>query len=209
MKRKAEKTGQRESRSGSLRRYLVLLALIPAGYLCHVCVMPYLPRVGGVVPNLLFALIGIITVAYGRLQALWAGLIYGLLLEILVPSVPYVSLAVYPISALFVSFLFSDKSLRQLQMERALRRKTRYVPAWIRTVGCAMVNVLVFEVVNVAYIYLGGTVLTGNHFFRAGLDVALTGILTLAIEFPLRRLIFGRHTVTPTLKNQPIKFAKK
>ena len=72
----------RESRSGAFRRYLVLLFLIPLGYLFHVCVLPYFP-VGGVTANLLFAVIGIVTVAYGRLQALWAGLIYGLLLEIL------------------------------------------------------------------------------------------------------------------------------
>ena len=86
----------RESHSGSFRRYLVLLFLIPMGYLTQVCVMPYL-SIGGITPNLLFAVIGVITVAYGRVQALWAGLIYGLLLEIMLPSVPYVSLAVYPI----------------------------------------------------------------------------------------------------------------
>ena len=108
--------------AGSFRRYLSLILLIPLGYLFQVCVMPYL-RIGGVSPNLLYALIGIITVACGRLQALWTGLIYGLLMEIFLPSVPFVNLAVYPLSSLFVSFIFSDKSLRQLQMDRALKRK--------------------------------------------------------------------------------------
>ena len=73
--------------AGSFRRYLVLLFLVPFGYLMHVCVMPYL-SIGGITPNLLFAIIGIVTVAYGRVQALWVGLIYGLLMEIMVPSVP-------------------------------------------------------------------------------------------------------------------------
>ena len=73
-----------EARPGSLRRYLVLLFLIPLGYLSQVCIIPYF-SLGGVTPNLLFAVIGIITVAYGRVQALWAGLFYGLLLEILLP----------------------------------------------------------------------------------------------------------------------------
>ncbi|MCR4876455.1 MAG: hypothetical protein K5922_04740 [Clostridiales bacterium] len=203
-----KKSPPRESHSGAFRRYLTLLFLIPLGYLFHVCVMPYV-SVGGVTPNLLFAVIGVITVAYGRLQALWAGLIYGLLLEILVPSVPFVSLAVYPISSLFVSFIFADKSLRQLQMDRTLNRKKRYMSAWLRTVLCAMSNVLVFEVVNVAYIYLGGTPLTLLHFRRALRDVLLTGILTFLIEFPLRRIILGRRTEIPVLKNQPIVFSKK
>ena len=203
-----KKSPPRESHSGAFRRYLTLLFLIPLGYLFHVCVMPYV-SVGGVTPNLLFAVIGVITVAYGRLQALWAGLIYGLLLEILVPSVPFVSLAVYPISSLFVSFIFADKSLRQLQMDRTLNRKKRYMSAWLRTVLCAMSNVLVFEVVNVAYIYLGGTPLTLLHFRRALRDVLLTGILTFLIEFPLRRIILGRRAEIPVLKNQPIVFSKK
>jgi len=203
-----KKSPPRESHSGAFRRYLTLLFLIPLGYLFHVCVMPYV-SVGGVTPNLLFAVIGVITVAYGRLQALWAGLIYGLLLEILVPSVPFVSLAVYPISSLFVSFIFADKSLRQLQMDRTLNKKKRYMSAWLRTVLCAMSNVLVFEVVNVAYIYLGGTPLTLLHFRRALRDVLLTGILTFLIEFPLRRIILGRRTEIPVLKNQPIVFSKK
>ncbi len=203
-----DKTYLRESRSGAFRRYLVYLLLIPMGYLLHVCVLPYFP-LGGVTPNLLFAVIGIVTVAYGRLQAFWAGLIYGLLLEILLPSVPFVSLAVYPLAALFVSFVFADKSLRQLQMDRALNRRSHLLPSWLRTLLCAMSNVLVWEVVNVAYIYLGGTALTFLHFRRALQSVLLTGALTLLVEFPVRRLIFGRRVIIPVLKNQPIEFSKK
>lgn len=202
------KSSPRESRAGAFRRYMVLLFLIPLGYLFEVCVVPYL-SVGGVTPNLLYAVIGIVTVAYGRVQALWAGLIYGLLLEILLPSVPFVSLAVYPISSLFVSFIFADKTLRQLQMDRALKKKSRYSPAWLRTVLCAMANVFVYETVNVAYIYLGGTSLVPLHFRRALQDIVLTGLLTLVIEFPVRRLIFGKRVVVPVLKNQPIEFGKK
>ena len=47
-----------EARPGSLRRYLVLLFLIPLGYLSQVCIIPYF-SLGGVTPNLLFAVIGI------------------------------------------------------------------------------------------------------------------------------------------------------
>ena len=203
-----KQSSRSEVRTGAFRRYLTLSLLIPLGYLFHVSVMPYL-SILGVTPNLLYAVIGIITVAYGRLQALWAGLIYGLLLEIMLPSVRFVSLAVYPISSLFVSFVFADKSLRQLQMDRALKRKKRYMPAWLRTVLCAMSNVFVYEVVQVAYIYLGGTPLILDHFRRALRDVYLTGLLTLLIEFPVRRIILGRRIKVPVLKNQPIVFEKK
>lgn len=203
-----KRSSPRESHAGAFRRYLVLAVLIPMGYLMQVCVMPYL-SIGGITPNLLFAVIGIITVAYGRVQALWAGLIYGLLMEIMLPSVSYMNLMIYPVLSLFVSFGFADKSLRQLQMDRTLNRKKRYMPAWLRTVLCAMVNVAVYEVFNVVYIYIGGTVLTLTHYTRALTDVVLTGLLTLVIEFPIRRAIFGKRTETPVLKNQPIVFGRK
>ena len=198
----------RQSRRPSLRKYLVYALLLPSAYLLHVCVMPYL-SFGGVTPNLLFAVIAVVTVAVGRLQAFWAGLIYGLLLQILLPSVSYVSLAVYPVSSLFVSFIFADKSLRTLQMDRALKKEKRAVPAWLRTVLCAMANVLVYETVNVAYIYLGGTALTLLHFRRAARDVLLTGLLTLLIAFPLRRLLLGPRPRSPSLRNDPIVFQRK
>lgn len=193
---------------GSFRKYLVFVLMLPAGYLLHVCVMPYL-RVGGVSPNLLYVVIAVVTVAYGRLQAFWTGMIYGFLMEVMLPAIPFMNLAVYPISSLFVSFLFADKSLRAIQMERAMQRKSREIPPLIRTALCAMVNVLVLEVINVAYIYLQGTDLTLNHFRRALLDVILTGGLALGLGFLLRLMIFGRKREEPVLKNQPIVFGKK
>ncbi|MBR2822482.1 MAG: hypothetical protein IKE24_02200 [Clostridia bacterium] len=193
---------------GFFRKYLVFLLLLPLGYLCQVCVMPYL-KIGGITPNLLYVNIAIITVAYGRVQALWAGLIYGFLMEIMVPGVRYVHLAVYPVSSLFVSFVFADKTLRRLQMDRAMKRNSREIPPLIRTVLCAMVNVLVYETVNVAYIYLQGSDLTPGHFWRAGLDIFLTGLLCLLLSFFIRPLILGRRRAEPVLKNQPIVFGRK
>lgn len=193
---------------GFFRKYVIFALLIPLGYLFHVCVMPYL-KVGGVTPNLLYVNIAIITVAYGRVQAFWAGLIYGFLMEVMLPGVPFVHLAVYPISSLFVSFVFADKTLRRLQMDRALKRSSREIPPLWRTVLCAMVNVLVYEVVNVAYIYLQGTALTPTHFIRAFLDMGLTGLLALFLSLFLRPLILGWRKPEPLLKNQPIVFGRK
>ena len=192
----------------SFRKYLAFVLIVPLGYLFQVCVLPYL-RVGGVTPNLLYVNVAVITVAYGPLQALWAGLIYGLLMEIMLPSVPFVNLAVYPISSLFVSFAFTDKSLRRIQMERALKRDSHDIPPFLRTVLCAVTNVTVFETVNVIYIYLQGTALTPQHIERAALDVVLTGVLAVFVGLILRRIILGRTKREPVLKRQPIVFGKK
>ena len=195
-------------RPGFFRKYLIFILLIPLGYLTQVCVMPYIHPFG-VTPNLLYVNIAIITVAYGRLQGFWAGLIYGFLMEIMVPSITFLNLALYPISSLFVSFAFADKSLRRLQMDRAMKRKTHEIPALIRTVLCAIVNTLVYETVNVAYIYLQGTDLTFLHFRRAFWCVFETGLLALVVALILRPLILGRKRQEPVLKNQPIVFSKK
>lgn len=195
-------------RSPSFRKYLILVLIIPLGYLFQVCVLPYF-QVAGITPNLLYVIIAVVTVAYGRLQALWAGLIYGLLMEIMLPSVPFVSLAVYPISSLFVSFAYSDKSLRRIQMDRAMKRKSFELSPLVRTILCAVTNVAVFEIVNIAYIYLQGTALTLQHFQRAVLNLILTGALAFAAGVPLRRMILGKRQQEPVLKNQPIVFGKK
>ena len=195
-------------RPGSFRKYLVFVLMIPLGYLSQVCVMPYIHPFG-VTPSLLYANIAIVTVAYGRIQGLWAGMVYGFLMEIMVPSITFLNLALYPITSLFVSFAFADKSLRRLQMDRAMKRKTREIPPLLRTVLCAMVNVLAYETVNVAYIYLQGTDLTFLHIRRAVWCVLETGILTLGVALVLRPLILGRKRLEPVLKNQPVVFSKK
>ena len=112
-----------------LRKTVMFLVLIVFGYLGQVCVMPYV-RIFGVTPNLLYAVIGIVTVAYGKLRAFWAGVSFGLLMQILCPSVSYLNLALYPLTTLFCSFAFADKPLKTLEYERAVDRKRKELPAW-------------------------------------------------------------------------------
>ena len=193
--------------AGSLRRYLVLLFLVPLGYLFEVCVIPYL-KIGGVSPNLLYAVIGIVTVAYGKLRAFWVGMIYGLLMQIMLPSVSYLNLALYSLTTLFCSFAFADKPLKTLEYERATNRSRKELPAWLRTVLCAALNTLVYEAINVTYLYIDGAELTAAHIFRALLDVVLTGVLTLILLFPIRRLIFGRRLNAPVMRTAPVVFTK-
>ena len=198
------------SRSGtgsSLRRYTVLFFLVFFGYLCHVCVMPYV-RIGGVTPNLLYVIIAVVTVAYGKLRAFWVGAVFGLLMQVMLPSVSYLNLALYTLTTLFCSFPFADKPLKTIEYERATNRSRKEMPPWLRTLLCALLNTLVYEVVNVTYIYLGGYDLTAGHIFRALLDVFLTGLLALFLMFPLRRLIFGRRINAPVMRTAPVVFSK-
>ena len=202
-----QKISSRVHQTGSFRRYLILALLVVFGYLMEVCLIPYI-RVFGVTPNLLYVIVGIVTVAYGKLRAFWVGLCFGLLMEIMLPSVPYLHLLLYPITTLFCSFAFADKPLKTLEYERAVNKKSKELPAWLRTVLCTALNILVFEIVNVTYIYLGGSALTFSHFIKAFGDVILTSLLCLVLLFPIRRLIFGPQTDTRVLRSAPVVFTK-
>lgn len=200
-----EKLSSRRNQPGALRRYTILFLLIVFGYLCQVCVMPYI-RIFGVTPNLLYVVIGIVTVAYGKLRAFWVGLCYGLLMEIMLPSVPYLHLILYPVTTLFCSFAFADKPLKTIEYERAVNKKSKELPPWLRTVLCTALNILVFEIVNVTYIYLGGSPLTFGHFTKAFLNVILTSLLCLLLLFPIRRLILGPKSEVLVLRSAPVTF---
>ncbi len=200
-----EKLSSRKHQTSFLRRYIVLGLLIVFGYLCQVCVMPYI-KIFGVTPNLLYVIIGIVTVAYGKLRAFWIGLCYGLLMEIMLPSVPYLHLILYPVTTLFCSFAFADKPLKTIEYERAVNKKSKELPPWLRTVLCTALNILVFEIVNVTYIYLGGSPLTFGHFSKAFLNVVLTSLLCLLLLFPIRRLILGPKSDVLVLRSAPVTF---
>ena len=197
----------RQYQTGFVRRYLAFALIVFFGYLFQVCVIPYIHPFG-ISPNFLYVIIGIITVAYGKLRAFWAGLIYGLLMEIMLSSVPFLNLVIYPVTTLFCSFAFADKPLKTIEYERATNKKPKELPAWLRTVLCTALNSLIFEIVNVTYIYLGGTRLTFYHFIRAFAGVILTSLLCFILLFPLRRLILGRKTEVLVLKSAPVVFRR-
>ena len=195
-------------RTGFVRKYTVLVLMTFLGYFLEVCVMPYF-KVFGVTPNLLYVVIGIVTVAYGKLRAFGVGLIYGLLMQIMLPSVTYLNLALYPLTTLFCSFAFADKPLKTLEYERVLNRQRKELPPWLRTVLCTMLNTLIYETVQITYIYLGGSALTGPHFLRGITDILSSGLLCLILQFPVRIAVFGlRNRVRPVLRPAPVVFSK-
>lgn len=202
-----QKVHTRMYQTGFVRRYTVLFLLIALGYLLEVTLMPYV-KVFGMSPNLLYVVIGIITVAYGKLRAFWAGMIFGLVMEIMLPSVLYLNLLLYPVTTLFCSFLFADKPLKTLEYERAVNRTKKELPAWLRTVLCTALNIFLYEVVQVTYIYLGDSAINAGHIFRALTDVLLTSLLCLALEFPVRRLILGPKSEILVLQSAPVTFTR-
>ena len=202
-----QRYASRQYQTGFVRRYLALFLIILFGYLFEVCVIPYI-RPFDISPNLLYVVIGIITVAYGKLRAFWAGMIYGLLMEIMLPSVPFLNLAIYPVTTLFCSFAFADKPIKTIEYERATNKKSRELPAWLRTVLCTALNTLIYEIVNVTYIYIGGTQLQARHFLKAFGAVLLTSLLCFILLFPLRRIILGKKTEVLVLKSAPVVFRR-
>ena len=67
---------------------------------------------------------------------------------------------------------------------------------------------VIYEVVQITYIYLGGSPLTVAHFWRGAVDVAATGLLCLILQFPVRRLLFGHQRRNPVLSPAPVVFTK-
>lgn len=173
---------------GQVKFFLVVLL----GYLLQACVMPYL-KVGGVTPSLLLAVVAIVTVGYGRLRALWVGAIYGILTETMMPTLTLLNLALYPVSAAFMSMFFADKSEKRLEYERSLGKAGRNVNPYLRTLGCAAMNVLLYEIVNVFYMYLSGAELSMTMLYDSLADVLGTTALTAVIMLPVRRFLGFRR----------------
>ena len=91
---------------------------------------------------------------------------------------------------------------------RAMGRKSRELPAWLRTLLCTALNILVYEVVNITYIYLGGNALRFHHFLKAFLSILYTSLLCFVLLFPLRRMIFGPKKQVLVLKSAPVTFQR-
>ena len=169
-------------------RQVKLFLTILLGYLVQVSIMPYV-QFSGVTPSLLLAVTAIVTVGYGMLRGLWAGMIYGIVMEIMLPTVPIMNLLFYPVSALLCSVFFADKSEARLQYERSTGRKGRNISPLLRTVLCAMVNVALYEAVNLVYMYLSGADLTITLINRGVTDILATTGLTAVIMIPVRKLL--------------------
>ena len=186
----------------TLMRQVKLVLVILVGYLAHVSVMPYI-QLGGVSPSLLLATTAIITVGYGMFHGLWTGMLYGIVMEIMLPTVPMLNLLFYPISALLCAVFFADRSEAQLQYARSIGKRGRNISPLLRTVLCAMVNCLIYDIVNLVYMYLSGAALSAAIIQRGLTSVLATTLLTAIIMVPVRKILGFRkkeEVQSPTLR---------
>ena len=172
----------------TLLRQLKLFLAILMGYLAHVSLMPYF-RLGDVSPSLLIAMTAIITVGYGMLRGLWTGMFYGIVMEIMLPTVPMLNLLFYPISALLCAAFFADRSEAQLQYARSIGKRGRNLSPLARTVMCAATNCLIYDIVNLVYMYLSGAAISSVLIQRALTSVLATTLLTVIIMVPVRKIL--------------------
>ncbi len=197
MKRKPSQT-MLGAALNAARFFLVVLLT----YLFHTCLMPDI-RILGVTPNLILAVLGVVAVCFERIKTLWYGLIMGILLEVMLPTTPLLSLLLYPIIAALSMLIFSDKSMQQLEYERGLGKPGRNRPAWLRTPLCAAFATAVYEIVNIAYVYLRGSPIEFSHIVRGLTDILLTAVLSLALMVPLRRFFGIRAARNPNRNLRP------
>lgn len=142
--------------------------------------------IGGVAPNIALAFIAVVTVCMGRKYTFMMSLVIGYLLEIMLPMLDYINMLIYPVCAMLGALVFSDKSERKLEEERAQgKRGTQWNPH-LRTPLCAFLSIAVFEGVNLIYTYLSGVVIDSLHIGRGLTDVVYTTVLALVFQFPIR-----------------------
>lgn len=139
-----------------------------------------------VAPNIALALIAVISVAMGRKYTFIMSVFIGYLLEIMIPALDYINLILYPVCGMLGALAFSDKSERRLEEERTLGKRAGNLPPHLRTVLCALLSVVIFEGVNLLYIYLNGIELNEVHYRRALISVLYTTVLAGVLQFPIR-----------------------
>ena len=168
-----------------VRFFLILMA----AYLVQVIALPRL-KIGGVTPSLLIVVMAVVIVSYGRLRGFWAGALYGILMETMLPPVPLMDLIFYPVAALFTSMFFANKSERRLEMERSQNKAGRDISPFLRIPLAALTMTVLYEAVNLIYVYLGGSSLTAAHFARAVTHLWINTLASIPLGMLLRRL-FG------------------
>lgn len=171
-----------------MAKIIKTLFLTFLAYLVQVCVMPFLP-INSITANVLVAVISIVTVAYGRLFTFGASAIAGIVMEAMLPSITYFKLIIYPVGALFASLFFADKTDRRLEQERSLGKSAKNLPAHLRTILCAVVNIGIYEFVHILYIYLTGVEIGTLHITRAFTNILYTAFVTFIIMWPVRKFL--------------------
>jgi len=167
---------------GKILKFILLTLL---AYLLQVTAADYI-AIKDVAPNIALALVSIVTVALGRKYTFVMAMTIGYCTEIMVPSLDYINLLLYPVAAMLAALAFSDKSERKIEEERTQGKQGKQINAHIRTPLAALVSILIFEGIHLLYIYLTGVELDRGHWSRALIDVGYTTLLSAVLQFPTR-----------------------
>lgn len=186
--------------------FLVLLY-----YLTQTTVIPHM-KLWGIMPNLHMLCIAIMTVSFGKKYAFASGAVLGILLEVMLPSLPIFNLVMYPALALLCAQIFADMSEIRRELLRiriaqrqsdsrivavgGVERKKWYRPDFRRKTADDMephlrifLNTLMltflYNLVMLIYLALNGVTITFSHFLRLTQILIYTAIWCLAI-FPSR-----------------------
>jgi hypothetical protein len=163
-------------------RFAILTLLC---YLLQSTVAAYI-SIGDVAPNIALAILAAVSVALGRKYTFVMSVTVGYLLEIMLPSLNYINLILYPVASMLSALAFSDKSERKLEEERTMGKHGGNLPAHLRTLLCALVSIAVYEAVNLMYIYLNGIQLNVGHYQRTMISLLYTTALAGLLQFPIR-----------------------
>ena len=180
-----------------MRRVFRAFLLVLIGYLCQVCIMHFLD-IGSFTANLLFSLIAIVTVAYGRFYTFGVACVAGILMEVMAGSIPNLYLIAYPAIGQLGSLIFADKSERKLEQERSQGKAGMNRDPKLRTLLCVLFNIAWFEAIHLLFVYLNGVDLEWFHFGRAFGSIAYTAVVTALIMLPVRWLLgmYAKKTTT-------------
>ena len=185
-----------------IKRGLKALLLAVLAYLTQACVMGY-RAVDGVTGSVMFAVLAILTVSYGKKYAFCASCLIGMLTECMLSGVNALYLIAYPVITMLCAQAFADMSDRKRERRRnrivsrlqdgkkrkLSPRREGDLPAHLRVVLCAGLMDLILNIALCAYMYLIGVEITFTHVRRAAAAVAYTAAIAFVLMVPLRAFL--------------------
>lgn len=193
------------------KRALKALLLTLLAYLIQACVMKHL-QITGVSGSVVFAVIAVLTVSYGKKYTFCASCIIGLLMESMLSNVPAFYVIAYPVVSMVWAQVFADKNDRQRERKRMyseakrhrregkkplhlplgkVRRylKRRGMPAHLRIPLCAVMMDLLMNGIYLVYMYLIGVEFSWAHIVRPLVSILYTGGIAALWMVPLRAFL--------------------
>jgi len=191
-----------------LRKALKAFLITVLAYLIQACVMEHL-KIADVTGSVIFAVLAIITVSYGKKFIFCASCIIGMIMESMLSNVPALYAIAYPVISMLCAQAFADMNDRQREKrrmnyeERHRRREGRKqlfplfgkildffqqgdLPAHLRIPMCAGLMDLLMNIVLLVYMYLIGVEFSFLHIWRLVVAVAYTVGISILLMIPLR-----------------------